>query len=400
MRRVLFVDDEPNVLDALQNLMRRHRAEWEMVFVDGAPSAMRAMRENPFDVVISDMRMPGTDGAELLGAIKEEFPQAVRIILSGYAEQRAAMRAVGVAHRFLSKPCDAETIETTINRACNLRALIEDERVRTLMGRIDSLPSQARTYQALVDKLNDPNAAIFEIAAVIESDVAMSAKLLQLVNSAFFGLPHRVTRVGDAVNYIGLGMIRSLALMASIFDGHVVPARCSIESIQRHALLTGRIARALAADPRMADDAFTAGLLHEIGVLVLGSRFPERFERTMESLVENPRPFHEAEQELWNVTHAELGAYLLDLWGLPSAIVEAVGFHHTPAKVAQKGLDLPALVYVADHLAEEITGPAPHMMGVAHAAIDLDYLASLGVADCLAEWREIAREFADAQEAA
>lgn len=397
MRRVLFVDDDAGVLEALKDMMRRHRGKWDLSFALGGEAARREFAARPFDVVITDLRMPVTDGATLLAEIQRDYPQTVRIILSGYAEPEFAARALRVAHQYLTKPCELEVLDRTVERACNLHDLVTDEKVRRVVGQIAALPSHPEVYRNLTRKLAEPDVSAQQIAAVLEKDMAMCAKLLQVVNSAFFGLPRRTTDIADAVQFVGFSLIRDLTLTLSIFNVASESKREAVEALQRHALLTAGIARRL-ADRATAEDAFMAGMLHDIGTLILNTQLPQLHQRVLEALRAKPRPLVEAEREVLGASHEDLGAYLLQLWALPPAIVEAVAYHHRPRAVPMTGFELPALVYVADRLAHELEG-TPEAPGAALEPLDESWLRSLGVGDSLEEWREWAREFGEAKAA-
>jgi HD-like signal output (HDOD) protein/CheY-like chemotaxis protein len=391
-KRILFVDDEPRVLDALEGLLRRYRRKWELVFALGGEAAIAELDRATFDVVVSDMRMPHIDGAAVLTHVRARHAQAVRIILSGYSEVEAELGAVPVAHQFLSKPCDAATLENAIERACSLHALIEDETLRRTMGGIDRLPSRPQVYTALLRTIAAPETTVRDVARLLGEDVAMCAKLLQLVNSSFFGLARRISSVEQAVAYLGFDIIKSLVLSVEVFrtaDGLDRLPGFSLDRLQRHALLTGNVASRLVAGTRQAEDAFMAGMLHDIGKLIIAEHFPERLAGLGAAAAADPRPLHQIEESLYGVTHAELGAYLLGLWSLPYPIVEAVAHHHRPRRVAPAGFDLLAAVHVADGLMCELGSDTG---GTGRAApIDEAYLAALGVADRLPAWRELAR---------
>ncbi len=371
MKRLLFVDDEPQVLDALRNLLRRHRKKWEMVFALGGEEALDQLAQQRFDVVVSDMRMPRIDGAQLLARVRAEHPHMVRIILSGYSEQESALNVMPLAHQFLTKPCDPARLEAVIERACALQLLIHDARLREIVGRIGKLPSLPSLYSELSAVLANPKAEVGDAARLIGRDLAMSAKLLQLVNSSFFGLGRRIASVEAAVGYLGLGMVRNLVLALSAFDASARPRPgFSIEMLQAHCQLAAGIARKLLTDRKQAEEAFLAAMLHDIGKLILATALTV-----------------EEEAALDGVTHAEVGAYLLGLWGLPYAVVEAVAHHHHPERAQPVALDVVAAVHLADALAHELEGR--------EALIDPAWLAAIGVTEEKLEgWRALATDCA------
>lgn len=188
MREILFVDDESNVLDGLRRMLRPMRRDWSMNFVDSGEAALEHISHEGCDVIVSDMRMPGMDGVELLGTVGQECPKAVRIALSGHAEMEMLLESVCAAHQYLAKPCDDETLKATIERACALRDLLSDERLTGLVTQLDSLPSLPTLYTEVTEELARSDSSLARAGEIIGKDVAMSAKVLQLVNSAFFGL--------------------------------------------------------------------------------------------------------------------------------------------------------------------------------------------------------------------
>src|SRR5208337_2001432 len=244
MRRVLFVDDEPRILEGLRRMLRPQRHEWEMAFAPGGEAALALMEASPFDVIVSDMRMAGMDGATLLCRVRELYPQMVRIVLSGHTELSTALRVVPVAHQFLAKPCDAEMLRVAIERACHLKALLHDDSIRRTVGALCELPSLPRTYHALTLALADPDTSIQRIAGIVELDVGISTKVLQLVNSAFFGIARSITNIQNAVSYLGISTLKSLVLSVEVFRVFT-PKRhlegFSLEDLQRHARLTSCI---------------------------------------------------------------------------------------------------------------------------------------------------------------
>ena len=216
-KRVLFVDDEPKVLDGLRRMLRKMRNEWEMEFATSGTEALEAIRKQPFDVVVSDMRMPGMDGAELLTKVREICPTAVRLILSGHSEKEMILKSVGPTHQFLAKPCDADTLKATVARACALRELLANEQLKGVVSGVKSLPSMPGLYTQLVEVLQSPDSSLQDVAAIIGGDIGMTAKILQLVNSAFFGLRRHIEGPAQAITYLGLDTVSAVVLTAGAF---------------------------------------------------------------------------------------------------------------------------------------------------------------------------------------
>jgi HD-like signal output (HDOD) protein len=385
VKRVLFVDDELAVLDGLRDRLRKQRREWEMIFAQGGDAALSECERGPFDVVVSDMRMPGMDGAQLLSRIKDAYPRTIRIVLSGHAERQAVIRALPVAHQYLSKPCDADMLRGVIARALTLQSIMTDEPLRELVGRVERLPSVSSIYTELTQVLAGESPSIDDVVAVVERDPAMCLKLLQVVNSAFFGLSRRVSAMRDAIAYLGIELVKSLVLAAQIFSAAEGTWRLDpgwLQTIQLHSTLVARTARAVAPD--CAADAFMAGMLHDVGQILLAFVDDAWRSSVPESALHGGSPCHVVERERLGVTHAEVGAYILGTWGLPLPIVIAVAGHHEPARFGVSSLDATLAVHIAEGLVTATDQETPP----AAPALDLGLLERLGLLKELDGWRD------------
>ena len=389
--RILFVDDEQDILDGLQRMLRRQRKEWEMVFVGSAREALAEMDQSKVDVLVSDMKMPGMDGAALLKQVQESHPSTVRIMLSGHADLEASMRAVTVSHQFLIKPCDADTLKQTVTRACSLHALMDDEVLQEAVGQLGELPVIPRVYQSLVSALSEQDVDLARIADLVEEDPSIAAKILQLVNSSYFGVQREITNLRDATNYLGINTIRDLVLSFEVFqqfDESTTGSQFSIDREQAHSVLTGRIARRLLDDKRDSEQAFLAAMLHDVGKLILATKFPAKWKEVVSLTESDGLPLLAAEERVFGVNHAAVGAYLLGLWGMPYTVIEAVAHHHHPSSViGEPKFDVLAAVHVANGLAHELS-----LAGTGHRELDKKFVRSIGVVEKLPQWRD---EFAD-----
>lgn len=387
MNRVLFVDDEPNILDGLQNRLRKYRREMDMVFALSADAALNELAKTPADVIVADMRMPGMDGAALLEKVKTEFPATIRIILSGYSDRTSTFKALPVAHQFFSKPCNVDKLCNTLKRACQLRTLLANDSMREALGRIDRLPSLPSAYSELMHACGDSDFSVQRIADIIESDSAMCTKMLQLVNSGYFGGNRDITSVKQSVAYLGVDLIRNLILSANIFTAsEKLPSYTgfSFKKLQAHAILTAKVARSVLPD--QSADVFTAALLHDIGYNVFACSDAERFQSVIDVRANTTRPASEVETEIFGLTHSSAGAYLLGLWGLPLPFIEVAAYHHNPATANEQGLDLPSAVSIADALVTEaVDGPI-----ASFPAALIEHLEVIGFLSHLPRWKEAA----------
>lgn len=390
MKRILFVDDEPLVLDGLRDLFRRQRKEWDMAFAAGGPEALAMLDGQEFDVIVSDMRMPVVDGNAVLSAARDQQPTAARVILSGYAGRDAELHALTVAHQFVSKPCDPVRLRSVIERACALPALLTNEPLRRLVGRLERLPSPPKLYWDLTRATARADVSMAELAALVECDPSMATKVLQMVNSAFFGATRAYTSVHQALVFLGVQRLKALVLSAQIFEeGRAGLQADALEAQQRHSCDVAALAQQFVADPARAETAYTAALLHEVGKIVFALGDPAGATEVLQCCADTGRTAVDVELERFGTTHAEAGAYLLALWGLPLDIVEAVQFHHQPGPAPN---DVVAAVHAADALLHEVRGTAGRPVA---NQLDHAFLDQSPYADRLEHWRRLTLELAE-----
>ncbi|HYE07977.1 MAG TPA: HDOD domain-containing protein [Planctomycetota bacterium] len=382
MLSILFVDDEPRILEGIQRMLRPMRGEWSMRFVASGPAALEELARAPAEVVVSDMRMPGMSGADVLEQVRQRWPDAVRIVLSGQADEGLVARVVHCAHQFLGKPCEPEALKATIRRACALRAMVADPALRRLAGGIDALPSVPALYHELMAIMADPAAAIADAAAVVGRDPAMSAKLIQVVNSGFFGLRRKVTLTVDAATLLGMDALRALVLGEHAFKSMTGESTLADELWRHSSAVAGAcraIARAESASKSIADQAFMAGMLHDVGQTLLETRVGTTYAALVHQTRAHDIRLDTAEQALLKASHGPLGGYLLGLWGLADDIVEAVAHHHEPSRAGSAVFGPLAIVHVADALLDAGAG----------GRLDGAYLASIGVAARVPDWTSL-----------
>lgn len=362
MKRILFVDDDPHLLDGLRARLRSLRSNWEMVFVESGERALAELEYRPVDVIVSDMRMPVMDGAQLLQAVADRWPQTVRVVLSGFVAEEETTRLLPLAHRHISKPCDIAELVETIERCCQLHALLALPRLQAIVGGLRKLPAVPQVYLRLRTATTREDVSAGEIADIIQDDPAIAAKVLQIVNSSFYRSARRMSRVDHAVSYLGLTAVRNIVLSAEVFaqwPRHATIDEFSADGLQRQAQQLAATARALAAGTAVADDALVAGLLHNIGYRVLVQECWSDLELVIRTARARDLPLHAAELEVIGCTHAEIGAYLLGLWGLPAAIVEAVAFQYSPQRIIHARFDATAAVAIAHSLQPTLLAASP-----------------------------------------
>jgi len=350
-KSILFVDDEVNVLNGLKRMLRSMRSEWDMFFAIGGQEALDFLEKKGVDVIVSDMRMPEIDGAALLKEVSKKYPDVIRIVLSGQAEKEDIFRSIGPSHQYLSKPCDSEKLKTIVKRSFALRDTLKSDKLKEVVSKIKKLPSQPHVYNELVEALKNDNIAIKHIGSIISKDVAMTAQILKLVNSSYFGFRSNITDPGQAVSYLGLDLVKSLMLSIDLFEQEDCKI-ISSEKIWKHSWDTAILSREIAMSMNMPDDvvnqSFTAGMLHECGLIILANNFPDEYEEYLYAIENNEKNIVELETKIFGATHEEVGAYLLGIWGLPDGIVEAVSFHSSPFKSFSDEFTAMTALHLAD----------------------------------------------------
>jgi HD-like signal output (HDOD) protein len=393
-KRLLFVDDEQMVLDGLRRALWSMRGEWEMQFFSNGNEALEALGRESFDAIISDMRMPLMDGVQLLETVKEHHGDVVRIVLSGQASKDAMLRSAAPAHQFLSKPCNLQELKDRLNQAFASRDLLRNQPLASIVARIRSLPSLPALYHELTAVLESENASLKQIEEIVERDVGMAAKIMQLANSAFIAAHGRVSSLYEALSLIGAEMVRSLTLSIHVFS----QANCNstaatyYKSLWDHsvavAALAQRIAMLETRKKAVSEEAFTTALIHDVGKIVLLSELPNEYRRVIQELDGTPESFYEMEMKHLGCTHGQVGAYLMSVWGLPKTMVTAVEFHRRPSEVG--GREFSALSAV--HCADVIVSSTDSALVNRDIALDVEYVQTLGVAEKMAEWAEIHEE--------
>ncbi|MFC1758994.1 HDOD domain-containing protein [Planctomycetota bacterium] len=392
--RVMFVDDETQVLKGITRMLDCDDVDWDIETATNGLDALEAMEEEPVDVLVSDMKMPGMDGAQLLDEVSRLYPDTVRIILSGQASKDAVYRAVTPMHQFLAKPCEAGVLRTAVQRACALREVLDSTTSHKFLGRISSLPSLPTLYEEVIAESESENGTVARVGEIVAQDPAMTAKILQLANSAIFGVRSTITSPSQAASVIGMDTLKSLVLTLQVFksfDGALIPG-FSIDELFSHstrvATIAQRIAKSESLEKGSSNEAFTAGLLHDVGKLILAANAPTEFAEAIADANANGISLVEAESAKFGLGHDGIGGYLLALWGLPQSIVEAVTFHHQPEQCYGVGLSTPTLVYIANYLSHEECGKASDEQ----TRLCEDLLSQLGVIDRLDDWRSIVCE--------
>ena len=394
-KRILFVDDEPMILNGLQRTLRKMRSEWEMTFTSSGKEALEILDTNAMDVIVTDLKMPEMDGTQLLTEIKKRHPHVVRIILSGHVKHDMTLQSLQIAHQSLAKPCDAEILKQALTKLFALRDILSDDSIKKIVSQIESLPSMPSIYSEIIEEMHSDDPSIKKIAEIIARDVSMTAKILQIVNSVFFGLSRKINSTQQAVMLLGLETIKSLVLSVKIFAefSRKKFSWFNIEDLFNHSMSVSGYAQAIVKNEKMDRDLISyslmAGILHDLGKLILATNFQQPYRRVLAEAQNSGRNLWDLEYEAFGTSHAEIGAYLMGLWNLDNQIIEAIAFHHRPAQSMARDVNLLTAVHIGNALDHNGHREVEQESGL---QFDEEYLDNLGVADRIPEWRQVCRE--------
>ena len=397
-KQILFVDDEPMVLKGLQRTLRKMRTEWNMAFTSSGKEALDILGQRPMDVIVSDLKMPEMDGMQLLTEVKTRHPRVVRIILSGHLEHEMTLQSVQFAHQTLSKPCDAEILKQTLAKLFALRDILADEAVKKIVSQIESLPSLPAIYSDIIEEMHSEDPSLKKVGDIISKDLSMTAKILQVVNSVFFGLSRKIGSPQEAVALLGLETIKALVLSVKIFAEFSQKkfAWFNIDALFSHSISVSTYAKTIVMNEKLGQDlinnSLMAGLLHDLGKLILATDFQEPYKEVLTAAKGSDRNLWDLEYEVFGTSHAEIGAYLMGLWSLETPIIEAIAFHHCPANSMSQDMGLLTAVHIGnaiDHNGQ------PSTNGNTDLQYDAQYLDTLGITDRIPAWRQICSELAE-----
>jgi putative nucleotidyltransferase with HDIG domain len=390
-KRILFVGGDQTLCRDFQAHCLGPESAWTVQHIANEDEALALCHQQTMAAVVADVNVNGKSGTELLDSFMRRQPKALRIIISDLSDVESTMKCIGHAHHHLLKPCSAQTLLHALEQAFEQEAWLPSEPVQGLIAQMRQVPSPLKAYTQMVEEMNSPTCSLEKIGQLVAQDPAVTAKVLQLANSAVFGLELNVIHPAEAIGYIGLETTKAVVLLAHTFSSfdHLRLVRFSIEDLWRHSVEVARLAKRVAemenAGEEMVEQSFVAGLLHDIGKLLFAANHGGLFSKVLRITREQRCNLWEAEaQVLPGVGHAELGATVLGIWGLPKSITEAVALHHVPWRQRDHAFSPVAAVHVANILDHE-THPDPAI--ILPSQINTSFLNYIGLADRVEEWR-------------
>ena len=394
MTSILVIDDKDSMRTMLSQTLQDEG--FQVDAVEGGSKGLELARLKSYDLALTDLKMPEMDGTQLLTEIKKRRPHVVRIILSGHVKHDMTLQSLQIAHQSLAKPCDAEILKQALTKLFALRDILSDDSIKKIVSQIESLPSMPSIYTEIIEEMHSDDPSIKKIAEIIARDVSMTAKILQIVNSVFFGLSRKINNTQQAVMLLGLETIKSLVLSVKIFAefSRRKFSWFNIDELFNHSMLVSCYAQAIVKIEKMDRDIISnslmAGLLHDLGKLILATNFQKPYRQVLTVKQDSGQKLWDLEYEAFGTSHAEIGAYLMGLWNLETPIIEAIAFHHCPVKSMARNMGLLTAVHVGnafDHSGHHAECQDPGLY------FDIEYLDDIGVANRIPEWRQVCREF-------
>jgi HD-like signal output (HDOD) protein/ActR/RegA family two-component response regulator len=388
---ILLVGLTAEQVEELRGLVK-DREGCTVINAKNGAEALEVVGRQPVAAVVADAKLSDIEGVKFLDSVQERLPQVARILISDFGSVEATVHCVGTAHHHLSRPCDSATLLALIDRTRAFQSGLGNPRLPALLAKLPQLPSPPEIYFQVLEEVQSSDASVERIGELIMQDPALSAKILQLANSAVFGLQLQVIHPAEAVAYLGLEPTKALLLLAHTFSFfEAVRSSCfSLQGLQCHALSVGLFAQRIAEwespGPEVQGQAFTAGLLHDVGKLLLAANLPDQYDQVLTAGHEQNRPLWEVELEVFGASHAEVGGSVLDRWHLPVPIVEAVTWHHSPGRSPTPHQTFTPLtsVHVANALEHEAR---PDSALAPSEFLDLNYLQEVSSIERLDDWR-------------
>lgn len=398
LKRVLFIDSNEIVLQTYKEQFQYKGEDWQAFFVPDATSAMEILTYSAIDIVIADLKMPIVDNEPVFALIKKGWPKVVRVIVSSIPASAKDTELISLSHRFIMKPANIADLETIINEIYYLQRIVLNDETRKVAAQIDSIPALPDIFKQLTDEINSSNPSMKRVGEIIAKDVGLSADILKMINSPYFGLKNQVSSPEHATKLLGLEVVKGVALSTSLVKSFALTGidMQRVERVVEHSLITANITKLILesekVSPLLVDMAFSAAILHDVGYLMFASSevISEKYQGAIEISEASFRPLWEVEREILGTTHGEVGAYLLGLWGFPDSIIEAIAFHHSPSKAAGDSSMILCALHLADIFTDEIF---PQLSFGSPGGVDYSFLERMHISSHKDTWRQMAIDF-------
>lgn len=357
-KKIMFVDDETQVLKALVRTFMD--TDYYVCCAESGKQALELMEKDNFDLIVSDMRMPNMDGYQLLCEMKARYPKTLRIILSGYSDERVVLKALqrNIAKFYIFKPWENDNLVKLVDQIFETEKILTDNNLLALINNIDELPTVNTNYQNIISSI-DNDGDVIEISRLIEQDPSITSKLLHIANSAYYGV--KTGSIKQAITYLGLANVRNLILSTSIIDSFSklkAPEKI-LQDLWKHAYITNKLLFKVYEnflDKKLPETCMSAGLLHNVGVIFLIQIFKDKHIICIKDVIKSKKSLIKLEYETFGISHHEAGGYLMMWWDLPFPIVETALYHHDPFNDNIVNKELMYAVHIAERYSWRLMG--------------------------------------------
>jgi HD-like signal output (HDOD) protein len=386
--RLLYLENDAKVVAELIQALGS-RSEWEVAHAENVQEARQIARKQPIDVALLSATIPETDPIAIAEELTQQHRKVTIFILAPDAETGGGLAYASGRFQWLEKPCPTATLISAVERMASLVSWLTNNTTIELVSGLHSLPTIPSNYQGVIRAIHSPHSSVQDIAEALGKDMGITSRVLQVANSAYYGYSQKITSPMEASMLLGIDTLKSLVRYTHVLNNfpQTPTTNAIFDQVWRHSSGVAAIARKIALlhtqDETLGDEAFTAALLHDIGKVVLTSIKPAEFKEVMLQASVTKSPIHLIERVKLKTTHAETGAYLLSLWGIPFSILEAVAWHHYPSECKEKKFSALTCVHVAN-VAEHSRRGGEDDKGL--PALDEAYLAQLGVLKEAQEW--------------
>jgi Predicted signal transduction protein len=359
LKRILFVDDETQILRSITRLFMD--TEYEVLTAESGAEALDILESEQVDVIVSDMKMPKMTGYELLSQVKKRFPNIVRIILSGFSDERIVFDALqkNIAKLYILKPWENTVLINTIEKVFQIEnTLRNNEKVLKLVNNAEELPTIKTSYQKIINVI-ESDQEIYKIVEAIEADNSIVIKLLHIVNSSYYAV--KTGSIKRAVAYLGLDNIKNIVIASAFIDGLSFNSKDNkrLEQLWEHAFIANRIISIIYNEflnKKIPETEMNAGLLSNVGIIFMIHSFHDKYMEIFEEVEKNKGDIIELENKAFGTNHQEIGGYLLQWWDIPLPIVEAALYHHDPFNDNVINRQIVFAAHIAEKYAWDIIG--------------------------------------------
>jgi HD-like signal output (HDOD) protein len=384
---LLIVGDNKELFAGVLDVVPTICPYWDIRFASDAASAegMLGDDDDTIDAVVVQARLSDADGLRFLESVRRTHPRLARLLVVSQLSSGRPKNLGQVAHEVIAHPFNAIHFVSVVEAVIETQRRITDPALQRLLSDIDVLPTPPKSVLELNQALQQPEAEIPAIAAIVDENVAVTAKLLRVVNSSYFGLQTPIAETAHAVAYLGLDTVRNLVggleLLNALQPGDP-DVVTEVENLQAHSLVVAGVAQGFMKTRQASQDAYIAGMLHDVGLLALVSCAPTHYLALREEALHSGRTLAECEFDVVGATHTAIGAYVLGLWGFPSWLVEAVSCSHDAEALPEWALDATSAVFVAEQTVNANPETATWEGSLALAP---EYLDALGLSSAFAE---------------